>query len=144
MSYVLIKYAHLLGILALTACLALEYLLLRGGLDRGALQRLSLIDRVYGLSAVLVLAAGLLLWFQAGKGADFYASNPVFHAKVSLFVLVGLASIHPTLFISRARRSGAALTRVPASVRLVLRLECGFLALMPLLAVLMAQGHGLS
>jgi putative membrane protein len=32
-----------------------------------------------------------------GKGTDYYLNNPVFYIKLSIFLVVGLLSIYPTI-----------------------------------------------
>ncbi len=142
MGYVIVKYIHLLGVLVLFATLAMEHLLIRDRLSPMEMQRLARIDRIYGLSAVVVLTAGLLLWFAVGKPAGFYTANPVFHAKLGLFIVIGLLSIYPTRFVLR-HRTATEETAVPVRIRQVMRAQLLLLLLMPLLAVLMAQGYGL-
>jgi putative membrane protein len=107
------------------------------------LQRLAKIDRLYGISALVVLIAGLLLWFMVGKDASFYTKNPIFHVKVTLFVVVGILSIFPTLFFAKQAKSSAASTTVPRKIVMFIRIELLLLLVIPLLAVLMANGVGL-
>ena len=65
------------------------------------MRRLALYDRVYMFSALAVLATGLLRLTLGAKGAAFYMSNPWFHAKITLFIVIGLCSIPPTLSFLR-------------------------------------------
>lgn len=74
--------------------------------------------------------------------------NSLFHAKLGLFILVGLLSILPTLVFIKWRSTVKA-GQVPApSARQVLlvtwsiRLELLLLLVIPLLAALMARGYG--
>ena len=102
-----LRYIHFIGIFIIFAALACEHLLLARRLDRAAVARLARIDAVYGAAAGTLLAADLALWLGGvGKPASFYGQNPVFHAKLGLFALVGLLSIYPTVFLLR-RRKGA-------------------------------------
>ncbi len=143
MTDLLVRYAHFLAILILTGVLFAEHLLLRDEMSASEIRRLARIDRFCGLAACGVLAAGLTLWMSGPKPAAFYTANPVLHLKVGLFVLASLISIHPTVFFIRQSRREAPVVRVPRSVRLALRLELAIVLLLPLLAVLMAQGVGL-
>ena len=83
------------------------------------------------------------------KGQAFYFSNPVFHAKLTLFVLVGLLSIYPTVrFIKWGAQTKQGLAPVvPAAeyarIMLMLRAELVLLLGMALCASLMARGVGL-
>lgn len=67
------------------------------------------------------------------------------HAKITLFLAVGLISIYPTLFFNRHRK-GPPEERVTVPGRLLwgVRIELVLLAIMPVLASLMARGIGLS
>ncbi|MEZ5526744.1 MAG: DUF2214 family protein [Gammaproteobacteria bacterium] len=51
-----------------------------------------------------------------GKPAAFYNGNPVFHAKLTLFVLIALLSIYPTVFLLRQRKGVQETIEVPAGV----------------------------
>lgn len=142
MAYVLVKYIHIAGIMVLAASLALEHMLVKTSMTPTELRRIAIADMVYGLSAAIVLAAGLVLWFGVGKGSAFYTHNPIFHAKVGTFILVGLASIYPTVFFARHRKATQPLVIVPPSVMMTVRVQLLLVLLLPLLAVLMAQGYG--
>ena len=54
-------------------------------------------DLIYGISAALVLIIGFLRVFYFEKGSAYYFSNPYFHLKLTLFLIVGLLSIYPTI-----------------------------------------------
>src|SRR5690625_6617147 len=101
--------------------------------------RLSTIDLDNCVSAFLVLLAGLVIWLVVGKPSEFYSLNPVFHVKVSLFVLVGLISIYPTVYFLKNRKHSAPMISVPKSIIMAVRMELLLLLVIPLLAVLMAQ-----
>lgn len=143
MTYVLVKYVHIAGILVLFASLVLEHALIKPKMSQAEIGRIAIADLIYGASAAVVLIAGLLLWLVAGKGQGFYTHNPVFHAKIGIFVLVALASIYPTLFFIKNRKSESPTISVPRSITMIVRLELLLILLLPLLAILMAQGYGL-
>ncbi len=143
MTEILIRYVHFLGIIVFASLLVTEHVLVKDKLSREDLKRILIIDAAYGISALVVLAAGLALWLWVGKAAAFYSANPVFHAKLGLFVLTGLLSIHPTRFYLKHRKSQESFIQVPKSVVHCIRLETLFLVLIPLLAVFMARGYGL-
>src|SRR5262249_58628092 len=70
-------------------------------------------DMVLGAAALVLLVAGLTRVFHYEKGWAYYSSSLPFIAKFSLFILVALLSIYPTLvFLSwrRPLRLGEALT----------------------------------
>ena len=141
---------HYLSIFVLFALLTSEHVLFKAELDAATARRLQRIDIAYGISAGLVLATGLVrvLWF--GKGLDYYLHNGLFHAKVGLFLLIGLLSIVPTLTFFNWRNAllaGQAPDLSPATARRtlwVIRIELLLLLCLPLLASLMARGVGYS
>ncbi len=140
---ILIRYLHLGAVLALAGALVIENMAMAPQITKEDLRNLLKVDAVYGLSALLVLACGLTLWFTGAKPSTFYSANPLFHAKLGLFVVVGLLSIYPTVFLLRHRKSHAETLDVPAGVRRVLKLELALLVIIPVLAFLMARGVGL-
>jgi putative membrane protein len=132
-----------MGIIVLAGTLVAEHMLLLGQVTNQQMQKLARIDRVYGISAVVVLLAGLSLWFWVGKPQEFYSKNGIFHAKITLFVIMGLLSIYPTLFINKASRSEENFITIPKRVINIVRAELACLVLIPLMAVFMARGYGL-
>jgi putative membrane protein len=144
MAYVLIKYVHFVAIIFLSACLTAEHIWLKMELTRQELNKLARLDLIYGLSAAVVIIAGVLMWFVVGKPSAFYSQNPLFHLKLGLFLLMGLLSIHPTLFLLKNRKADKDVIFVPRSVVNTVRVEMAILLLLPLLAVLMANGYGLN
>ncbi|HWU35283.1 MAG TPA: DUF2214 family protein [Methylovorus sp.] len=144
MSYVIVKYLHFIGILVLASTLMVEHMQFKAEMSAATLKKVALIDLIYGVAAGVILVTGLLLAFAVGKPSAFYTANPVFHVKVTLFVLIGLLSIHPTLFLLRHRNSTAPSITVPKSIVMVVRLEMLLLLIIPLLAVMMARGIGLA
>jgi putative membrane protein len=140
---VLIRYLHFVSILVLFGTLLAENILIKRTLARSEIVRLARIDAWFGLSAAS-LTAGLFLWFRYGKGAEFYLKNPVFHAKLGLFLAVGLLSIYPTVvFLKRRKGDPGESVALPGRLIGFLRLELALALLIPLFAVLMARGFGL-
>ena len=89
----------------------------------------------------------MYLWLgEIGKPAAFYTENHLFLTKVGLFVIVGLLSIHPTIFFLKNQKGedDTELVDIPKSIKIVLRIELLILFTMPLLATMMAKGIGLS
>jgi putative membrane protein len=141
-SYILVKYLHIVSILAMVSLLVVELFLLKPEMTRNELKKMGRVDGFYGLAAIAVVAAGLTIWFGVGKGESFYA-NPVLHTKVALAIIVGLISIIPTVFYLRQAKGDPAETvQVPARIRQLVILQLMLLSVIPLLAVIMAQGIG--
>jgi len=141
-------FLHHLAAFTLVAALAVEFILIRGELNLGTARRLRLVDMVFGMSSGVVLAVGLLRVFYFEKGASYYFHSAPFIAKLSLFVIVGLLSIYPTvefLSWSKSLKRGQlpALTdRKIASIRSVIHWELAAVIVIILCAALMAKGVG--
>ena len=145
MLEITLRYLHFLSILTIAATVLGEYLLLKPVMTRKEIGRLSKIDVFYGLAAIVLLGAGLTLWFGGiSKPTFYYSKNWIFHLKVGLFALVGILSIYPTVFFIKQRKGDAAET-IAISSKLIwmIRLELILLLIIPLLATLMARGIGL-
>ncbi len=140
----IVRYLHFIGILTWVSALVAQWLLLKPSLSRAEIQRLAKIDTVYGISAVLVVGMGFLLWFGVGKPAEFYNVNGIFHTKVTLAIIVGILSVIPTLFFNRNRKGEDLQEQieVPSKVRRIILIELGLMAIIPLLATIMARGIG--
>lgn len=140
---VLVRYSHFLFIILFCGILLLENALIRKEMRRSEIGRLARVDRLFGLCAMAVIAAGMLLWFRYGKGSGFYTHNPVFHAKLALFATGALLSIYPTVFFIRQSKGDSGETvRLPSKVIAMVRLQLAIVLLIPLPAVLMAKGIG--
>ena len=142
---IFLRYIHFISIFTIVGTLVSEHLLLKKMMSRAEIGRLSRIDAVYGLAALSLLAAGFTLWFGGvGKPTQFYSGNWIFHTKISLFLLVGILSIYPTMFFIRNRKGPAdEVIAVPKSIFWLLRFELLLLLIIPFLAGLMAKGSGL-
>ena len=144
MEEIIVRYIHFIGIILLSSSLVSEHLLIRPSLDKASFKRLAIIDSIYGLSAVITLVAGLLLWFAVGKPASFYTSNPVFHIKMTLFIVIGIISIFPTLFFRKNRKSIDNEIAMPKYIVLLIRIQLTGLIIMPLLGVFVGRGVGIN
>jgi putative membrane protein len=141
---IILRYIHFISIFAIVSTLVSEHLLLKKTMTRGELGKMARIDAVYGIAALTLLAAGLTLWLGSfGKPSWFYSKNWVFHLKITLFAVVGLLSIYPTVFFLKNRKGEPTETvAVPGAVFMMLRIELLLLFIIPLLAGLMAHGVG--
>ena len=141
---IILRYLHFISIFAIVGSLVSEHLLLKNSLSRRELDRLSKIDAVYGLAALVLLGVGMTLWLGGiGKPTDFYSKNPIFHVKLTLFVLIGILSIYPTVFFLKNRKGDPEEEiAVPKGIFWSLRLELLLLFVIPILAGLMAKGIG--
>ena len=144
---ILIPYLHYIGIMVLMGSVIAEHVMLKPGINKEQIKSLATIDLIYGLSAVIVLITGLLRWFLVDpKGAEFFNKNPLFHIKITLFVIVAILSIFPTIKFLKWRKQvkkGKAIeiTEKEAKKQLMLiRIELFLLVIIPLLAVMVAGG----
>lgn len=113
-------------------------------MTRAEIIRLARIDAIYGMAAVTLLAAGLTLWLGGvGKPAEFYSKNWIFHIKITLFAVIGILSVYPTIFFIKNRKGHHEdVVSIPGSIFWMLRFELLLLFIIPLLAGLMAKGVG--
>lgn len=142
---ILLRYLHFLSILTLTGTLTAELAMLRPSLTRRDIGRIALVDAIYGLSAILLLAAGLTLWLGGySKPSVYYTQNWIFLTKLGLVAAVGILSIYPTIFFIRQRKGMPdEPVNIPNAVLWSVRVEVMLLTIIPLLAGLMARGIGL-
>jgi putative membrane protein len=141
---IFLRYIHFLCIFAIVGSLVSEHLLIKKSLTRREIARLAAIDAVYGIAALTLVAAGLTLWLGSiGKPAVFYSKNWIFHTKLTVFIVIGLSSIIPTVFFTKNRKGNPdEIIEVPSRIVTMLRIELSLLVIMPLLAGLMAHGVG--
>jgi putative membrane protein len=141
---IFLRYVHFVSIFAIVGSLTSEHLLLKKELSRGEIGRIARIDAVYGMAALMLLAAGLTLWLSGvGKPTVYYSKNWIFHTKITCFLAVGLLSIYPTIFFIKNRKGNEQeIVAVPKRIFWMLRFELLLLFIIPLLAGLMAHGVG--
>ncbi len=144
--YILIPYLHYIGIMALMGSLISEHLILKPRMDKDQIKSLGTIDLIYLFAVILVLATGILRWFVYGKGYDFYMSTPLFHIKLTLFIIIGILSIFPTIKFLKwnkqiKRGEEPEITEKVVKKQLMfIRIELLLIAIIPLLAVMIARG----
>jgi putative membrane protein len=140
MTAALIGLLHHLAAFTLVAALVAEHLLFTRRLEAAAARRLQVVDAVYGLSAGVLLVAGLLRVFYFEKGAQYYFGNPYFLIKLAAFVAIALLSIYPTVsFLSWRKKPGVTEAQAAWIPRL-LRLQLLLVPVILFCAVLMAKG----
>jgi putative membrane protein len=141
---IFLRYIHFLSILIISGTLFAEQVLLKPMMTRQELDRISRLDLIYGLAALSLAAAGLTLWFGSiGKPAVFYTHNWIFILKISLFVVVGLLSVYPTIFFLKHRRGlSSEMVTIPKTVSVMVTIEIIILLVIPILAGLMSRGIG--
>jgi putative membrane protein len=144
----ILAYLHLLAILTMVVFIASEAALCRvEWLNAAVVERLARVDRVYGIAALAVIATGVARTWWGVKGTAWYWTNPLLHLKLTLFVVVGLISIVPTLRYLRWRQALRASGTLPAEAevrktRKLVMIQAHIIALIPLAAVFLARGFG--
>lgn len=137
---------HLVAILTLVTFMASQAALCRTEwMNAAVVERLVRLDTIYQVAMATVLATGLVRVFWGIKGASWYATQPMLHVKATLFVVMVLLSIAPTLAFRRWRRNlraGAALPgaqEVRKARRLVM-VQSHILPVVAVIAVFWARG----
>ena len=142
----LFAFLHHLAAFTLVAALAVEFTLIRQELTLWSARRLQVTDMVLGIAAGFLLIVGLCRVFFFEKGSDYYFHSHAFLAKFSIFILVGLLSIIPTVeFLSwnKPLRDGQVpdvSTRKLRLVAAVIHGELFAIVLILLCAAIMARG----
>ncbi|PCI82405.1 MAG: hypothetical protein COB20_00010 [SAR86 cluster bacterium] len=144
MYYELVRLLHFAAIFTFAGALVIQNMAIKPQIGGEDARNLAKVDAVCGISALFVLAFGLTLWLWVGKPSEFYSSNPIFHAKIGLFTLMVLCAIVPTIFFNKHRKSEEEIIEVPKLLRLLLKFQLVLLVLIPVLALLMARGIGIS
>jgi putative membrane protein len=108
-----------------------------------ALRRALRADAWWGAAAALWLATGL--WRAlAGteKSPAYYWSNPVFHAKLGLFVLIFALELRPMVVLGRWRRGAPADAALGRRLAATSDVQTALLVLIVVAATAMARGYG--
>ncbi|MBC1225271.1 DUF2214 family protein [Nostoc sp. UCD121] len=146
----IVAYLHYLSIMLCFGALVSEALNLKKELSLNEAWKIVIADAVYGISATVVLVTGILRVIYFGKGADYYLSNPVFYAKVVVFIVVGLLSLYPTIsfigWVKSLQQGQVPKLELLKLNRLIwlIRIELLGFTLIPLLAAIMARGIGIN
>jgi putative membrane protein len=144
----ILAYLHLLAILTMVVFIASEAALCRvEWLNAAVVERLAKVDMVYGIAAIAVLATGVARTWWGIKGTAWYWTNPLLHVKLTLFIIVGVISIFPTLTYFRWRKALRSSGSLPAEAeirktRKLVMIQAHLIALIPLVAVFLARGFG--
>jgi putative membrane protein len=142
----LFAFFHHLAAFTLVAALVAEFILINDDLTVRSAQRIQRADIAFGISAGIVLVVGVcrVLFFE--QGPSYYFHRVPFFAKLSLFLIVGLLSIIPTVEFLSWRKSttqGQApivTERKMRLIRSILHWEILGVVLIVLCAALMAKG----
>lgn len=144
----ILAYLHLLAILTMVVFISSEAALCRvQWLNAAVVERLAKVDRIYGIAAIMVLVTGVARTVWGVKGTSWYWTNPLLHVKLTLFIVVGVVSIFPTLTYLRWRKALRATGSLPTEAeilktRKMVMVQAHLIALIPLIAVFLARGFG--
>ncbi|MDM0039636.1 DUF2214 family protein [Variovorax sp. J22G21] len=144
----ILAYLHLLAILTMVVFISSEAALCRvQWLNAAVVERLARIDMIYGIAAVTVLATGVARTWWGVKGTAWYWTNPLLHIKLTLFIIIGVISIFPTLTYFRWRKALRANGSLPAEAdirktRKLVMIQAHLIVVIPLVAVFLARGFG--
>ncbi|KAB0486859.1 putative membrane protein [Pseudomonas reinekei] len=70
----------------------------------GEVRNVLMADNIWGISAVILLVTGGMRAFGGyEKGADYYLQQPLFHLKMTLFVLILLLEVAPMVTLIKWR-----------------------------------------
>lgn len=142
----LLAYAHFAAILTLVVFLTSEAALCRTEwLNAAVVRRLNRVDTIYLFAALAVLATGVLRTLLGAKGTVWYWHQPLLHLKLTLFVVIGLMSIRPTLAFRRWLKALDRDGSLPAeaevrNARRWVMVQAHLLLLVPLVATMLARG----
>ncbi len=144
----ILAYLHILAILTMVVFISSEAALCRAEwMNAAVVERLGRVDMVYGIAAIAVLATGVARTWWGMKGTAWYWTNPLLHLKLTLFIIVGLLSIRPTMTYARWRKALRSSGALPAEAevrktRKQVMVQAHIIALIPLAAVFLARGFG--
>jgi putative membrane protein len=146
---ILLPYLHFIGIMVIMGSLISEHLMLKPGILKQQIKSLAGVDLIYWLAILVVLASGLLRWLIFDpKGVDFFSKNPLFHIKLTVFFIMAIISIFPTIKLRKWNKQARQENHLNVSDRdikkqlMFIRVELLLLAIIPLLAVMVALGKG--
>ena len=126
---------------------------LRESPSNAALRRAFRSDSTWGFAALLWIGTGLWRLLEGiEKPRAYYLTNPVFHVKMGLFVLILLLELWPMMTLLRWRRSfsaGESAERLMTSgagrrIATISHVEALVVVVMVFVAVALARGLGLS
>ncbi len=145
----LVAYIHYLGIILCFASLLFERFTLKVNLTRNETISMIFADVIYGLAGVALLITGILRVKYFGQGGDFYTHNPIFWIKVTLYIIIGLLSLYPTITyvlwaipLSKNKLPDISENLVKR-FKIIITTELLGFATIPFFASLMARGIGL-
>ena len=142
-------WIHFAGAFVVFGALFAQAALLMAGPDKVGYRRLARMDIIYLCGAAAVLIGGVLRVAYGARGAAYYLENPAFHLKMTLFVVIALISIAPTISVirwGRAAKADSAFIPAPKAlkrVKMLVHIEMTLLVILILTASVMARYYAL-
>jgi putative membrane protein len=143
-----LAWLHFVFAFLLIGAIVAELFILRLPVDGRVARLLLRVDMFVGISAVLLILAGVSRVIWGAKVWVYYQAQPFFWAKMAMFAAIGLISIIPTRAFIRwvkAIAADANFTPPEAEVkraRRMVMIEAHLVTLLLLFASLLARGIG--
>jgi len=141
-------FIHHLAAFVIVGALMVELVVLRNDLTIPSARSVLRMDMAYGVAALVLLVVGFVRVFHTEKGSLYYFSSGPFLVKLTLFIVVGLLSIYPTVKFMGWRKALRE-QRVPdfdagtrRKVRMLIHVELTLIVVIILMAIMMARGIG--
>jgi putative membrane protein len=139
-------FFHHLAAFVIVGALMVELVVLRNELTIPSARSVLRMDMAYGIAALVLLVVGFTRVFHTEKGSMYYFSSGPFLVKLTLFIVVGLLSIYPTVKFMGWRKALRE-QRVPdfeagtrRKVRMLIHIELTLIVVIVLMAIMMARG----
>ncbi len=142
---IVVAWIHYVSIMLMMATLLAEHLILKAEMTVAQARTLQRLDIIYGAMAGIVLVTGIARMYLE-KGVTYYLHSGAFHALVTVFVIVALFSIYPTVVFLRWRPDTTAGRGqlLPAGqfgkLQMIMRTEMALVLVAPFFATWMAHG----
>ena len=144
-AVITLAFLHHAAAFVIVGVLTAELVLLGGELTLTSARSVLRMDAAYGVAAAVLLVVGFCRVLYTEKGAAYYFHSIPFLVKISLFLIVGLLSIYPTLKYL-GWRGALRVGQVPAlapplrrRLRLIVHIELTLLFVIMLCAALMSR-----
>ncbi len=137
---------HLVAILTFVVFLSSQAALCRSEwMNAAVVERLVRLDVIYGAAALVMIGSGLARLFWGIKGVSWYVSQPLFHIKITIVVVMAILSIWPSIMFRRWRRNLQASGALPdelevKKVRRLVMIQSHVLPVVAVIAVFWARG----
>jgi len=139
-------FIHHAAAFVLVGALMVELVVLRNELTVASARSVLRMDMTYGIAALVLLIVGFVRVFHTEKGSAYYFDSGAFLLKLTLFIIVALLSVYPTVKYMgwrKSLRAGSVPRFDPGArrvVRILIHAQLTLLFVIMLMAVMMARG----